>query len=42
MRAYLRDLRHLIRWNLRDDLILLRLSLPVGLIALILTLCFGG
>jgi hypothetical protein len=40
MRSYLRDLRHLVRYNLRDDLILLRLSLPVGFAVLCWAICY--
>ena len=38
MNEYLTQLRHLVRYNLRDDLILLRLSLPVGIVALLVTI----
>jgi hypothetical protein len=38
MNEYLQQLRHLVRYNLRDDLILLRLSLPLGFVVLIVTM----
>lgn len=40
MNDYLNDLRNLVRYNLRDDLVLLRFAVPIGIAALIFTAIF--
>jgi hypothetical protein len=40
MRQYLKELRNLVRYNLRDDLVLLRFAVPAGVATLIFTLIF--